>query len=107
MAVFEAFDGLSRGSEGGAGLPHPRASMANLMAQIRTIGWAAVEAAFLLVVLCVLLNIILGNDANSFVAAVAANATGFLQQLPPGVFLGIVLIAAAYGIVRLRLARGP
>ena len=105
MAVLEALDGLSRGSKGGAGWPHPRAAMANFIAQVRTIGWAAVEAAFLLIVLCVLLNIILGSEANSFVTDVANNATGFLQKLPPGVFLGIVLIAAMYAIVRTRLVR--
>jgi hypothetical protein len=105
VAVLEALDGLSRRSKGGAGSPHPRAAMANLIAQVRTIGWAVVEAAFLLIVLCVLLNIILGNEANSFVTAVANNATDFLQKLPAGVFLGIVLIAAAYAIIRSRLVR--
>jgi len=79
--------------------------MGTRLTQIRTIGWAAVEAAFLLVVLCLLLNIILGDAANSFVTEVAANATSFLQKLPPGVFLGVVLIAALYGVVRSRLAR--
>ena len=79
--------------------------MANFFRQARTIGWAAVEAAFLLIVLCVLLNIILGNEANSFVAGVANNAAAFLQKLPAGVFLGIVLIAAAYAIFRSRLTR--
>lgn len=103
MAVLEALDGLTGGSKGGAGSPHPRAAMASLIAQVRTIGWAAVEAAFLLIVLCVLLNIILGNEANPFVTAVANNATGFLQKLPAGVFLGVVLIAVLYGMVRSRL----
>ena len=79
--------------------------MVDFLRQARIVGWAAVEAAFLLIVLCVLLNIILGNETNSFITAVANNATGFLQKLPAGVFLGIVLIAAAYAIVRSRLVR--
>lgn len=71
--------------------------------RLRAIGWAAVEAAFLLIVLCVLLNIILGGAAGSFVSSVATNATDFLQRLPPGVFLGAALIVMIYGLVKSRL----
>ena len=77
--------------------------MANVFLQLRRIGWAAVEAAFVLIVLCVLLNIIIGGETDSFISAVAKNATSFLQSLPPGVFLGVVLIAALYGVFRSRL----
>ncbi len=73
--------------------------------RLRTIGWAVVEAAFLLIVLCILLNIILGGEADSFVAGVAKNATDFLQRLPPGVVLGIALIVMIYGMVKSRLQR--
>ena len=79
--------------------------MTGLLAQLRIVGWAVVEAAFLLIVLCVLLNIILGGDAGSFVSGVARNATQFMQSLPPGVFLGVVLIVMIYGIVKSRLQR--
>ena len=67
------------------------------------IGWAAVEAAFLLIVLCLLLYIIIGDKADSFISTVATNATAFLQSLPPGIFLGLVLIVLIYGVVRSRL----
>ena len=67
------------------------------------IGWAAVEAAFLLIVLCLLLNIIIGDKADSFISAVAKNAAAFLQSLPPGIFLGLVLIVLIYGFVKSRL----
>jgi hypothetical protein len=77
--------------------------MLNLLRQLRAIGWAAVEAAFLLIVLCVLLNILIGDKPDSFISAVAKNATAFLQQLPPGVFLGLVLIAVIWGFLRSRL----
>ena len=73
--------------------------------RLRTIGWAVVEAAFLLIVLCILLNIILGGEADSFIAGVAKNATDFLQRLPPGVVLGIALIVMIYGMVKSRLQR--
>ena len=79
--------------------------MTNLLTQLRTIGWAAVEAAFLLIVLCVLLNIILGGQADSFIAGVATNATAFLQSLPPGIVLGLALIAMIYGFLKTRLPR--
>ena len=76
-----------------------------LLMRLRTIGWAVVEAAFLLIVLCVLLNIILGGEADSFIASVAKNATDFLQRLPPGIVLGVALIVMIYGLVRSRLRR--
>ena len=79
--------------------------MANFLAQLRAIGWAAVEAAFLLIVLCVLLNIILGGEADSFISSVAKNATEFLQSLPPGIVLGLALIAVIYGFLKARLPR--
>ena len=76
-----------------------------LLMRLRTIGWAVVEAAFLLIVLCVLLNIILGGEADSFIASVARNATDFLQRLPAGVILGVALIVMIYGLVKSRLQR--
>ena len=77
--------------------------MANFLRQLRIIGWAAVEAAFLLSVLCLLLNIILGDKTDSFISGVAKNATAFLQSLPPGIFLGVVLIVVIWGFLRSRL----
>jgi hypothetical protein len=72
---------------------------------LRTIGWAVVEAAFLLIVLCVLLSIILGGAADPFIAGVAQNTTDFLQRLPPGIVVGIALIAMIYGLMKSRLQR--
>jgi Na+-translocating ferredoxin:NAD+ oxidoreductase RnfE subunit len=77
--------------------------MGKLLTQLRVIGWAAVEAAFLLIVLCLLLNIIIGDKADSFISTVAKNATAFLQSLPPGIFLGLVLLVLIYGFLKSRL----
>ena len=71
--------------------------------QIRRIGWLAVEAAVLVIVLCVLLNIVLGNEGGSFISFVSDNTTKFLQALPPGVTLGISLIVVLYWVVRNRV----
>jgi len=71
--------------------------------QIRRIGWLAVEVALLVIVLCVLLNILLGNEGGSFISFVSENATKFLQALPPGVTLGISLIVVLYWFVRNRV----
>ncbi len=79
--------------------------METFLTRLRTVGWATVEAAFLLIVLCVLLNIILGGDADSFISSVARNATDFLERLPPGVFLGVALIVMIYGFLKARLQR--
>ena len=70
--------------------------------QLIRIGWFAVEAAFVLVLLCVLLSIILGNESGKFIAGVAGNATHFLQTVPPGAFLSLLLIAALYAWFRAR-----
>ena len=72
--------------------------------RLRTIGWAVAEAAFLLIVLCILFNIIIGGETDSFIAQVAKNATDFMQRLPPGVFLGVVLIVVLYGWLKSRLS---
>jgi len=77
--------------------------MANFLRQLRIIGWAAVEAAFLLIVLCLLLNIIIGDKTDSFISGVAKNATTFLQSLPPGIFLGGGFIVENWAFLRSRL----
>jgi len=81
--------------------------MGKFLTQLRVIGWAAVEAAFLLIVLCLLLNIIIGDKADSFISTVAKNATAFLQSLPPGIFLGLVLLVLIYGFLKSRLWPRP
>lgn len=75
-----------------------------MIEQIRSIGWLAVEIALLLVIVCLLLNIILGADSGGFIASVAANATQFLQSIPPGTFLGVVLVVVLYVLVRSRFS---
>jgi hypothetical protein len=78
----------------------------NMVERLRKIGWLAVEAAFLLIVICILLNVILGNDGGGvFIASVSANAMRFLQAIPPGIFIGLVLIVAFFGFVRSRLPK--
>ncbi len=76
-----------------------------LLAQLRAVGWAAIEAAFLLIVLCLLLDIVIGTQADSFVSKVAKNATAFLQSLPPGIVVGGAAVAMVYGFLRTRLTR--
>ena len=83
--------------------PPARQTMENILTRLHRVGWAVVEAAFLLIVLCILLNIILGGDADSFVSSVAGNATKFLERLPAGVFLGVALIVMIYGFLKARL----
>lgn len=76
-----------------------------ILQRLRAIGWAAVEAAFLLIVLCLLLDIIIGAQPNSFVSAVARNATNFLQSLPSGIVVGGAAVAVVYAFLRTRLPR--
>lgn len=71
-----------------------------MIRQITKIGWSIVEVAFLLVVLCVLLNIILGRESGGYISSVAANAVDFLQKVPSGTFLGIFLILVVYWLIK-------
>lgn len=74
--------------------------MPDIFHHIRKAGWLIAEAGLLIVVLCVLLNIILGPaSSGEFVAAVALNANTFLQGLPAGTLMGLVLVVMAYWIV--------
>jgi hypothetical protein len=74
--------------------------------RLRQIGWLVVEAAFLLIVLCVLLNVILGDAASGdFISTVAGNAMDFLQKVPPGIVVGVVLLVALYRYIGFRISK--
>lgn len=73
-----------------------------MIERIRKVGWTAVEAASLLIILCLLLNVILGESSGAFIAGVASNTTRFLQEIPAGALLGVVLLAVMYGWYRAR-----
>jgi hypothetical protein len=80
--------------------------MTDVLEQVRRVGWLVAELGLLVVVLCLLLNIILGAEGSGeFITSVARNATSFLQALPAGVIMGLVLIVAAYWLVKPRLER--
>lgn len=79
--------------------------MMDFLIQARRIGWLAVEALLLLVVLCVLLNIVLGADGGAFISSVAANAANFLASVPPGTLVGLVLIGLVVWYIRTELRR--
>lgn len=83
--------------------PHLLSDTTAMIDQIRKIGWLAAEAALLIIVLCVLLSIILGNEGGPFISSVSENASKFLQALPPGVTLGVSLIVFLYWFVKNRL----
>jgi len=71
-----------------------------MIRQITKFGWLVIEAAFLFVILCVLLNIILGKESGGFISSVAANAMDFMQKIPSGTFLGIFLILVLYWAIK-------
>lgn len=80
--------------------------MPDMIDTIRKAGWLAAEVGLLIVILCVLLNIILGPaSSGEFVAAVAGNANTFLQGLPAGAVMGLVLIFLAYWMMTRRSAQ--
>ena len=73
-----------------------------MIEQIRKYGWLAAEAGLLLIVLCILLGILLGKDAGSYISSVSENASKFLGALPPGVTLGVSLILLLYWFIKSR-----
>ena len=76
--------------------------MSDLLERIRKLGWGAVEIGVVVVLLCILLDIIVGPDGGSFIAAVAGNATRFLQSVPPGAVLGVAVLVGLYWFYRAR-----
>lgn len=70
------------------------------MERLTKLCWFVVELALVLVVLCVLLHILLGDASGTLIAGVAANTQAFLQAVPPGSFLGVVLIVLLYWMFR-------
>ncbi len=77
--------------------------MNDVFLRLKRLGWAAIEAGFLLIVLCIVLDIILGERGGPFISGVARNATQFLQAQPPGVLVGTVLLVLVYLLVKARL----
>jgi hypothetical protein len=73
-----------------------------MLEQIVRLGWRIVEVVLLLVVLCVLLNIIVGQGSGVFIASVAANALGFLQAIPSGTVVGVLLVVLLYWTIKAR-----
>jgi hypothetical protein len=79
--------------------------MPSIFARLRTLGWAVIEAALLLIILCMLLDIIIGPQADSYISQVSKNATGFLNAVPSGTVVGFALVVAVYGFFTTRLRR--
>jgi hypothetical protein len=79
--------------------------MTEMLDQMRRAGWLIAEAGLLVVILCVLLNIILGAESSGeFVVAVAKNANTFLQSLPAGTMMGLALLVVAYWLLKQRVS---
>jgi hypothetical protein len=73
-----------------------------MLEQITRVGWRIIELLLLLVILCVLLNIIVGQDSGAVIASVATNALRFLQDIPSGTVVGVLLVVLLYWIVKVR-----
>jgi hypothetical protein len=67
--------------------------MWNFTITAKRVLWEFVELAFLLVLALLLISLLLGQDAGSYVASVADNVTKFAGSASSGL-LGIVLVLA-------------
>ena len=72
--------------------------MWKFVGQARRMLWAFVELAFLVVLALVLIHLLLGQGAGSYVASVADNVTKFATGASSGV-LGIVIVLAIIFLV--------
>ncbi len=74
--------------------------MRSVLDQIIDAGWLAAKAGLLVVILCLLLSLILGPAAGTFVTAVAFNTNSFLQGLPAGTIVGLAAVVLAYELLK-------
>jgi hypothetical protein len=58
--------------------------------------WAIVEALFQLILLCLLLDIILGDQSGPLVGGVAENSLLFLNAVPQGTILALLAVYLVY-----------
>ena len=65
--------------------------------------WTFVELAFVTVLSIVLLYLILGQSAGSFVVSVVENVTDFTNAVPTPSLLGLAIILALIYLIRQRL----
>ena len=64
--------------------------------KIRRWVWAIVEALFQLILLCLLLNIVLGDQSGPLGGGVAANSVTFLNAIPQGTILALLAVYLVY-----------
>jgi hypothetical protein len=76
--------------------------MLKFAATAKLVLWEFVELAFLLVLALVLISLLLGKDAGSYVTSVTENVTKFSAGASSGV-LGIVLVLAIIYLAARRL----
>jgi hypothetical protein len=65
--------------------------------------WTFVELAFVTVLAIVLIYLILGQSAGTFVASVVENVTDFTNAVPTPSLLGLAIILALIYLIRQRL----
>lgn len=79
--------------------------MWNFVATAKRALWEFVELAFLLVLALVLISLLLGSDAGTYVASVVDNVAKFASGASSGV-LGIVLLLAIIYLAMRRVKPG-
>jgi hypothetical protein len=65
--------------------------------------WTFVELAFLVVLSIVLIYLLLGRNAGTFVVSVVENVTGFASAVPTPSFIGVAIVLALIYLIRQRL----
>ena len=78
--------------------------MWNFVAEAKRVLWAFVELAFLVVLALLLVHVLLGADAGSYVTSVADNVSKFAASASAGL-IGVVTVLAIVYLVLVRRGR--
>jgi nitrate reductase gamma subunit len=74
--------------------------MWNFVAEAKRTLWAFVELAFLAVLAIILIHLLLGEGAGSYVTSVADNVTKFATAASSGLIGVVVVLAIIYLVLR-------
>lgn len=78
-----------------------------MIGKVRQLGWLFVELGVILIAICLVLQVVLGDSGGPVVAAISANALAMLQRVPAGIALAVASLLVVERLLRARLAGPP
>jgi len=81
--------------------------MWNFIAEAKRVLWAFVELGFLAVLAIILIHLLLGEGAGSYVASVTDNVTKFATAASSGLLGVVIVLAIVYLVLKRTGMPGP